>query len=166
MSGKHHVETTKLALGIDREVAALLQAHGCLLEESNTCLWLTYPAGTTYEELYPRVHTTRYLVTLPDGYCLEVQTLVGSDCSIVYYQPPETEQRRPFHLEACFLYAPQQPVRLLAGPLKGLIFHVEARRPAGGSHEGPRYLICGFWYHEHELAPVDGAASGQAEDGQ
>lgn len=159
--------TTRLALGIDVAVVVLLQAHGCVVEQGDSCLWLTYPAGTTRVEMYPRVHAPRYVVTLPDGYQLEEHADVRSSYSMLYYQPPE-EKRHPVRFETIFRYRPGQRVRLLVGPLRGQIRDVQTRQHHAGLDAPPRYLIAGDWYEEQDLVPAEDApgVDGGEESGQ
>ena len=146
--------TTQLALGIDAEVVALLQAHGCLLEQCNTCLWVTYPLGTRREEIYPRVHTPRYLVTLPDGYQVAEHGDISSGLYLLYYQPPDTP-RHPLHLETAFRFKQGQRVRVLVGPEQGRMLQVQGRQLHTGLECPPRYRLEGDWYEEQDLAPVE-----------
>ena len=162
---EHNILVTKLALGINVDVVVLLQDHGCIVEQGDSCLWLTYPVGTTRIEIYPRVHAPRYSVALPDGYRLEEHGDISSGLSLVYYQPPETP-RRPLHLETVFRYTQGQRVRVLIGPLRGQIMEVQARQHHTGLERPPRYLIAGDWYEEQDLVAEDTPAVGEGEESE
>jgi hypothetical protein len=45
-----------------------LSAHSCTLDVGCESILLTFPPGTTKQELYPRINDTRYRVTFPDGW--------------------------------------------------------------------------------------------------
>lgn len=45
-----------------------LENHGLTIEPSGEDIVITLPKGTYQEELFPVVESSRYIVTLPDGY--------------------------------------------------------------------------------------------------
>ena len=162
MSGQKDVLISKLALGIDVEVVALLQAHGCVLEQGDGCLWLTYPPGTIQVEIYPRVHAPRYMVTLPDGYQLEEHGDISSGLRLLYYQPSEGP-RAPLRLETVFRYRQGQWVRVLVGPQQGVVAQIQSRQQYAGLERPPRYSLAGAWYEEQDLALAEEVAEGREE---
>ena len=47
---------------------AFMEAHGCLIERYETHCTVTFPIGTTREEIYPRTsESARFKLVLPDG---------------------------------------------------------------------------------------------------
>jgi hypothetical protein len=49
------------------QVMAFLQEHGCVLVETDVCVHITFPEGSTRTEIYPRCMDARFRLCLPDG---------------------------------------------------------------------------------------------------
>src|SRR5437016_14602128 len=64
----HQIKTPLLT----EEAKEIILRHGCRLEEHpNECI-VSFPEGTTWTEIFPRMMTERYHITLPDCYKLQV----------------------------------------------------------------------------------------------
>lgn len=69
------VETPTFYPDVVEEIRSIMQAHGGDLEELRqgdklVGHVLLFPAGTLKTEIWPRIHTTRYQIVLPDGFTL------------------------------------------------------------------------------------------------
>src|SRR6266700_4473566 len=53
------------------EIKALLQQHGCTLDEHAEHTVLTFPEGTTRKEVLPRTFQARYDIFFPDGFFIQ-----------------------------------------------------------------------------------------------
>ena len=66
------VPATSIVLpDIRPEAKRYLQAHGCTIHIYSTNVVVSYPAGATSREIYPRTGYSRHIITLPDGIQLQ-----------------------------------------------------------------------------------------------
>ena len=77
---------------------ALLEAHGCLVEEQEAFHLITFPAGTTRTPVGVVTMTYRAVIRFPDGYQLLEQYDWHRERSVLFYSPdgkvPEEELKR------------------------------------------------------------------------
>ncbi|HEX9504232.1 MAG TPA: hypothetical protein VF974_08030 [Patescibacteria group bacterium] len=70
---------------LTEEAKEVMLKHGCTLEENpNECM-VFFPEGTTRTELFPRMMTERYHITLPDSYKLHEVYDKYREMSILLY---------------------------------------------------------------------------------
>ncbi len=73
------------------EAEVVFQKHGCLIEPGETYSEVIFPAGTTREEILPRMpQSLRYKLRLPDGYIVYQVLMRYYEQSVLYY-PAEEE---------------------------------------------------------------------------
>lgn len=61
------IESMKCLSGTYPEIIEYLQQHGCTVSSSEEYDLITFPAGSTEQEVRPRTFESRYRITLPDG---------------------------------------------------------------------------------------------------
>jgi len=70
---------------LTEEAKDIMLRHGCTLEEyPNECI-VSFPEGTTRTEIFPRMMTQRYHITLPDSYKLHENYDKYREISILLY---------------------------------------------------------------------------------
>lgn len=61
------IQSVKCVSGTPPEVIKYLQQHGCAVSSSEEYDLITFPEGSTEQEVRPRTFESRYCITLPDG---------------------------------------------------------------------------------------------------
>ena len=61
------IQSAKCLSGTSAEISEYLQRHGCTVSASTDYDLVTFPEGTTEQEIFPRTFESRYRITLPDG---------------------------------------------------------------------------------------------------
>lgn len=74
------------------EAAIAMLCHSCIITFYDNYCEVQFPAGTTREEIIPRMpHSVRYNIVLPDGFFVMQVWVRHLGMSIFYYRP-EREQ--------------------------------------------------------------------------
>jgi hypothetical protein len=69
------------------EAAIAMTKHGCNIRFHDTCCEVQFPAGTTREEMIPRMpQSVHYKLVLPDGFLVMQVWLRHLGMSIFYYE--------------------------------------------------------------------------------
>ena len=90
------------------ESVAFMETHGCIIQQRDTHCTVTFPQGTTCEEIYPRTPGgARFKLVLPDG-CLMRQLWVRYLEQSVLYHPRYCTQTDSTQTEATM----SEPVEL------------------------------------------------------
>jgi hypothetical protein len=64
------LETPSISVVNAAEIKAILQKHGCTLNEKAYSVLITFPPGTTRQPLQGLAISERYKIRLPDGYLI------------------------------------------------------------------------------------------------
>lgn len=77
----HQLKTPPLT----EEAKEVMLRHGCTLNEHTHECMVSFPEGTTRTEIFPRMMTARYHITLPDSYKLHENYDKYREISILFY---------------------------------------------------------------------------------
>ena len=77
----HQLKTPPLT----EEAKEVMIKHGCMLEENPDECIVSFPEGTTRTEIFPRMMTERYHITLPNGYQLQQVYDRFREINILFY---------------------------------------------------------------------------------
>ena len=80
MSGITSVAISAVVKGLLSRAKELLESKGCtIMPGGKDRSIVIYPEGTTRQELYPRIHESRYRVLFTNGFELTEMSAVNSD---------------------------------------------------------------------------------------
>ena len=101
-----HIQSKPFVPALASVYIQQLEQHGCTVEASGEIWTITFPAGTTRQEIFPRAMEMRCEISLPDGYQL-FEVIKRTDLTALFF-PTET-------LPDAFLQEHQELLKSLRG---------------------------------------------------